>query len=61
MNTRAIPCGCRSAYHDDTYGPGMRLHNLARGKGQASTDTWRCTVCGDKKFNVPGLKKTKAR
>ena len=32
---------CIHAYQDNTYGQGMRVHNLAK-KG----DTQRCTVCG---------------
>lgn len=43
--TKVILCGCPSAYQDQRYGQGMRLHNLAPKVGGATAKGWRCTVC----------------
>jgi hypothetical protein len=40
---KILPCACRSAYQDQTYGTGQRLHNQTRGK--AAGGGYRCTVC----------------
>lgn len=37
--TRILPCGCKSAFQDDTYGIGRRVHNVTKAGGS------RCTVC----------------
>lgn len=34
---------CVSAFQDERYGPGMRLHNAQAGKNKGN---FRCTVCG---------------
>ena len=35
-------CTCKHSWQDETYGPGMRVHNKCS-KG------WRCTVCSNVK------------
>lgn len=39
-------CRCASAYQDERYGRGNRVHNVGGGKGSRS---YACTVCGAKK------------
>jgi hypothetical protein len=37
---RVMDCVCESAYQDERYGKGKRLHNPKKDK------KWSCTVCG---------------
>lgn len=39
-------CGCASAYQDQRYGAGRRVHNVGGGDSGA---TYSCTVCGTTK------------
>jgi hypothetical protein len=39
--TKILPCNCQHKFQDETYGKGMRLHNLGEDKKKA-----KCTVCG---------------
>ena len=39
-----LKCSCKHEWQDKEYGPGMRVHNLAR-KGYNGRAGWRCTVC----------------
>jgi hypothetical protein len=51
-NTIKLSCTCKSAFQDERYGAGIRIHNVTlkggttrkeiEGKPQAA----RCTVCG---------------
>jgi hypothetical protein len=41
--TAVLPCNCTSAYQDQKYGQGRRVHNAATG---SKNGDWRCTVCG---------------
>ena len=41
---RLAPCTCASTFQDEKYGPGIRVHNLAKRTGQI-----RCTACGEMK------------
>lgn len=43
--TKAIMCGCPSAYQDQRYGLGMRLHNKTK-------NGYRCTGCNKDKGNA---------
>lgn len=47
------PCHCQSAYQDEKYGPGQRVHNPCN-KGL------RCTICGSVK-EKPGKEKADGR
>lgn len=38
QESKVLPCHCKSAYQDDTYGIGRRVHNATKG-------AYRCTVC----------------
>lgn len=38
--TKVLKCKCESKFQDETYGKGMRLHNLNSDKNKA-----HCTVC----------------
>lgn len=40
--TTVQKCTCESAYQDEKYGAGMRVHNV-------TDDGTRCTVCATKK------------
>lgn len=42
-----LACACRHAYQDSVYGPGKRLHNIAK------NDTALCTVCNAPKSVAP--------
>ena len=49
-NTKRKPChthNCESEYQDKKYGKGIRVHNRCGGPDR-KTDSWRCTVCGNK-------------
>jgi hypothetical protein len=39
-NTKVLRCSCQHDYQDETYGVGLRVHNLKM-NGQ-----YACTVCG---------------
>lgn len=41
MATTVKQCSCSHEFQDNTYGKGMRLHNLA-----AEGKEIRCTICG---------------
>ena len=41
---KVIKCNCNHDYQDKVYGKGMRVHNYAE-----KAETYKCTVCGDKK------------
>lgn len=45
--TVVLKCTCEHEYQDERYGNRMRLHNRT-GK-DASSKSWRCTVCGSVK------------
>lgn len=42
-----LPCTCVSAFQDDVYGRGMRVHNIGKRAGSGSQRIARCTVCMD--------------
>lgn len=44
MDTIILKCDCKSAYQDEKYGLGKRLHNIRKGDR-----TCRCTVCKKEK------------
>ena len=40
---KLVKCGCKHAFQDAIYGPGMRIVTpITKPKGAGS---WRCTVC----------------
>ena len=43
-HTLIKPCTCVSAYQDQKYGPGNRVHNATK-----DNKRYRCTVCGKEK------------
>jgi hypothetical protein len=44
--TMILPCDCKSAFQDKTYGKGQRVFNIGGGQGSAK---YFCTVCGKQK------------
>jgi hypothetical protein len=42
--TKILICTCVSAYQDEKYGKGKRVHNYAP-KAHGKNPGWRCTVC----------------
>lgn len=40
-----MQCNCKHEFQDETYGKGMRLHNVSQKKGD-KTLRKKCTVCG---------------
>jgi len=60
-NTKVLKCKCVSEFQDETYGKGMRLHNVHQKEGKKAS----CTVCEGSaqtaKRNDKGLVKSTAR
>ena len=40
-NTKILKCKCESQFQDETYGKGMRVHNIHQKEGKKAS----CTVC----------------
>jgi hypothetical protein len=47
VGTEIKQCTCTHKFQDETYGKGMRVHNIA-GDGKSS----KCTVCNNKRSKL---------
>jgi hypothetical protein len=52
-----LACTCKHDYQDQTYGPGLRVHNPYRTPAPGG---WRCTVCSKVKPSTAKVEPTKA-
>ena len=55
--TIIMPCNCRNAFQDRTYGTHLRVHNPCKYQKSGEVGSGaRCTVCGTEKQRKTGEK-----
>lgn len=50
-STKILPCTCEHEFQDNTYGKGMRLHNVSQGGTNKGIVAF-CTVCSPRQPKI---------